>query len=231
MKTIGLIGGTGWVSTVEYYRQLNEKINIRLGGLNFARCILYSFNYGEIDVYNQQGDTESVYKLVADAAEKLALSGADCLALCANTLHRYADQLQARVDLPLIHIAEATASEIRKLGIERIGLLGTRPTMEENFYREKLDARGIKTIIPPGPDRAFIHQAINSELILNIFKQETRQRFQEIMKSLETEGAQAIVLGCTEIPLLISQADFYLPVLNTLDIHTSAIVAFSLDNR
>lgn len=229
MKTIGLIGGTGWVSTVEYYRQINEKVNQAQGGLTFARCILYSVNYGELEAMSRQGNTTGVYNLLSGAAHKLVAAGADGLALCANTTHRYAGKLAEETKVPLIHIAEATAREIQNQHLVKVGLMGTRPTMEESFYRDKLADYGIGTIVPGKEERDYIHRSINTELIMSIFREETRERFVGIMRQLETEGAQAIVLGCTEIPLLIRQEHFHLPVLNTLDIHTTAITTFCLE--
>jgi aspartate racemase len=228
MKTIGLIGGTGWISSLEYYKQLNEKINHKLGGLQFARCILYSLNYGDLDELNRRKDLEGTYALLLDAAEKLAYSKVDGIAICANTLHRFADRLGAEIGLPIIHIADATARQIQKLGYTCVGLLGTRQTMEEDFYRKRLKLKDIETIIPCEGERLFIQQAIVDELLKSEFKTETRNRFKEIIDSLHMKGAEAIVLGCTEIPLLISQADTDLPVINTLDIHTDAIIDYML---
>jgi len=229
MKTIGLIGGTGWVSTLEYYRLLNEKINRRLGGLNFASCILHSFNYGEIDILNQKNDQESLHKKLHLAAQGLILSGVQGIALCANTLHRFADQLAGELNIPFIHIAEATANKASSLGLKKLGLVGTLPTMEENFYKSKFTQAGIEVLVPENDGRKYIHSAINSELIKNIFLPETRNHIISIFDQLQVEGAQAIVLGCTEIPLLINQNNYSLPLLNTLDLHTDAIVEFALN--
>ena len=229
MKTIGLIGGTGWVSTIEYYRQLNEKINQRMGGLNFASCILHSFNYGEIAVLNRTNDQEGIYKKLHLAAQGLILSGAQGLALCANTLHRFAEPLERELNIPIIHIAEATANKASTLGLKKLGLVGTLPTMEEDFYKSKFLASGIEIIVPPKDERIYIHSVINTELLKNIFLPETRKRMIAILDSLKTAGAEAIVLGCTEIPLLINQSDYPLILLNTLDLHTDAIVEFALN--
>ena len=228
MKTIGLIGGTGWVSTVEYYKQLNEKINQRLGGLNFASCILHSLNYGEIDVFNRTNDHEAIYKKLHLAAQGLILSGAEGLALCANTMHRYAETLSSELQFPIIHIAEATAKQASSLSLKKIGLVGTLPTMEEDFYKLKFINSGIDVIVPQKEEREFIHHIINHELIKSIFLPETKQNMLSIFDRLQIKGAQAIVLGCTEIPLLIHQSDYHLPLLNTLDLHTDAIVEFML---
>ncbi len=229
MKTIGLIGGTGWVSSIEYYQFINREINRRLGGQQAARCILWSFNYGEIDVLiNQKNDLESVYKMVKNAAEKLESCGADCILLCANTLHMYADRLRTEINIPLIHIAEATASEINKGGLSKVAVLGTKFTMEKDFYRSKLAESAIEMMIPGNEDREFIHNTILGELLKNILKPETKSRFLEIINDLILNGAEGIVLGCTEIPLLIKQEDVAVPVFDTTFIHSTAAVDFAL---
>jgi aspartate racemase len=228
MKTIGLIGGTGWVSTLEYYLLINEGINKRLGGLNAARCILYSFNYADINELNLCDDHEGIYKLVLDVAEKLKNSGADCLVLCANTMHQYVERLEEEIKLPIIHIADATATEIKKQSLSQIGLLGTKFTMEMDFYTKRLSNAGINSLVPAKSERLFIHNAIMSELLKEEFKPETKKRFLDIINDLEQNGAQGIVLGCTEIPLLIKQKDFHLPVFNTLEIHAKAAVDFAV---
>lgn len=231
MKTIGLIGGTGWVSSIEYYQFINHEINRRLGGQQAARCILWSFNYGEIDVLvNHKNDLESVYKMVRNAAEKLESCGADCILLCANTLHMYAEKLRTEINIPLIHIAEATASEINKTGLRKVAVLGTKFTMEKDFYRSKLAESAIEMMIPGSEDRDFIHNAILGELLKNILKPETKARFLEIINNLILNGAKGIVLGCTEIPLLIKQEDVAVPVFDTTFIHSTAAVDFALES-
>jgi aspartate racemase len=226
MKLLGLIGGTGWPSTLEYYRMINEGVNKHLGGLNFAKCILYSFNYAEIDELNKKNDMEEIYKKVHYAAEALEIAGIEGIILCANTLHMYADRLQAELDVPLIHIADATADTVVKSGISKVALLGTKPTMEMEFYKEKLRRRNIEVVIPDEGDRDFIHRSIMDELVKSIFLESTREKYIRIMKSLESRGAQGIILGCTEIPLLIHQHDAAIPLFNTLDIHARAAVDF-----
>ena len=228
MKTIGLIGGTGWVSTVDYYKLINEGINKRLGGLDFSRCLLYSFNYGDLDRLNKQNDDEAIYTSILDAAEKLVHSGADFLVLCANTLHKYADRLVLELDVPIVHIGEATANEIIKRGFSTIGLLGTKITMESNFYISRLKEKGIETIVPEKKDREYINSIIFTELFQLKFNENTRRNFLNIISKLYTRGAEGIILGCTEIPLLIQQKHTDIPVFNTLDIHANAIVDFAL---
>lgn len=229
MRTIGLVGGTGWISTLEYYRIMNETVNRRLGGLQSARCILYSFNYGDIDRLNQQDDLPGVLSLVVDAARRLAGAGADCILLCANTLHLFAGEVEKQIALPLLHIADATARAVKDKGLSRVGLLGTRYTMERDFYRKKLNQANIEVLVPDKVEREFIHQAIMTELLKEIIRHDTKSRFMEIINKLAASGAEGIVLGCTEIPLLIGPADTHLPVFNTTVIHALAAVEFALD--
>jgi len=228
MKTIGMIGGTGWPSTLEYYRLINQETNKRLGGLNSAKLVLTSFNYAEIDTLNKLEDHAGVYKLVLESAQKLKKCSVDCIVLCANTLHQYVEDLEKETGLKVVHIADATAEEIRKNNISRIGLLGTRLTMEMDFYKKRLNQLGVESLVPAKPEREFIHNAIMNELLKEEFRAETKAEFLKIINDLEQRGAQGIVLGCTEIPLLINQKDTHLPVFNTLEIHAKAAVDFAL---
>lgn len=228
MKTLGLIGGTGWVSSIDYYRLINQEVNKRLGGLQAAKLILYSLNYGEIDAFNQRDDLESVYGLIKNAAVKLKNAGVDGLMLCANTTHMFAERLQEEIKLPLIHIGEATAREINAQGFQKIALLGTKFTMEMNFYKTKLNKAGIEMIVPGKEDRVFIHRAIMNELLKNDFRPKTKARFIEIISKLIYADAQGIVLGCTEIPLFIKPEDIDIPIFNTTGIHAMAAVEFAL---
>jgi len=228
MKTIGMIGGTGWTSTLEYYRIINQEINKRLGGLNSAKIVMTSFNYAEIDLLNKKEDHEGVYKLVLESAQKLKNCSVDCLVLCANTLHQYVETLEKEIGISVVHIADATADEIKKKELKKIGLLGTRFTMEMDFYTKLLGQSGIESLVPQKPDREFIHNAIMNELLKEEFKIKTKEKFLAIINELEKIGAQGIVLGCTEIPLLIKQEDVHLPVFNTLEIHAKAAVDFAL---
>jgi len=228
MKTIGLIGGTGWLSTLEYYRIINQETNKRLGGLNSAKIFLSSFNYAEIDKLNKVGDHAGVYKLVLDATRKLKATSVDCIVLCANTLHQYVDDLEKETDLKIVHIADATAKEIQTRELTKIGLLGTRFTMEMDFYTKRLHGACIESLVPEKVEREFIHNAIMNELLKEEFKEETKEKFLNIINCLEQKGAQGIVLGCTEIPLLIKQKDSHLPLFNTLEIHAKAAVDFAL---
>jgi aspartate racemase len=223
-----MIGGTGWPSTLEYYRIINQETNRRLGELNSAKIFLSSFNYEEIDALNKREDHAGVYKLVLDAAQRLKKSNVDFLVICANTLHQYVDDLEKATGLKIVHIADATAKEIKRNDLTKIGLLGTKFTMEMDFYTKRLGIAGIESIVPPKHNREFIHNAIMNELLKEEFKKETKEKFLSIISELERRGAQGIVLGCTEIPLLIKQNDTHLPVFNTLEIHAKAVVDFAL---
>lgn len=229
MKTIGMIGGTGWVSTLEYYRQLNEEVNRRLGGLEAARCLLFSFNFADIARMKESDpEQQGVRELLIDTARTLAAAGAECLVLCANTMHLFAADVERAVPLPLVHIAAATAEEIQNRGLSRVGLLGTRITMEKEFYHQRLNAAGIATLVPELSEREFIDRAIMTEMVKGVFRPEVRLRFLEIMKELAEQGAQGIVMGCTEIPLLMGGESPGLPLFDTLAIHVRAAVAFAL---
>jgi len=231
MKTLGLVGGTGWVSSVDYYRLLNQGINSVLGGFEFARCILYSINFADIAACNQRNDSEGLFALIDDADNKVILGGAEGIILCANTLHKYADRLQKNINIPIIHIAEATAKEINDKKLSTVGLLGTKYTMEEDFYTSKLEAVHIRTIIPELEEREFINKTIYNELLKEIFKEKSKNRFLDIMKKLQVRGAEGIILGCTEIPLIIHEDDIDLPLFNTTAIHARAAVKFALENE
>ena len=230
MKTIGMIGGAGWPSTLEYYRIINQETNRRLGGLNSAKIILSSFNYAEIDILNKKDDHASIYKLVLDAALRLKKASVDFFIICANTMNQYVDAIEKETGLPVIHIADATAEEIKKNGLSKIGLLGTRFTMEMDFYKERFNKFGIESIVPDKSQRQFIHRAIMDELIKEVFKDKTKNKFLKIIDDLQSNGAEGVVLGCTEIPLLIKQKDVSIPVFNTLENHAKAAVQFVLKN-
>jgi aspartate racemase len=230
MKLLGLVGGTGWISSAEYYRVINEEVNRRLGGLQSARCILYSFNYSVIDELNKNCDVDGQFSLVLDAATKLVSIGAEGIVLCANTLHRFADQLERQISVPLIHVATATAKQIKKQGFSTIGLLGTKYTMEMDFYKAKLKEESIRVLVPDAAEREFIHHTIIHELLKGVSREESKAGFVQIMNRLHSQGAEGIVLGCTEIPLLIKQQDTKLPLFDTLTIHCLEAVDFVLGN-
>ena len=228
MKTIGLVGGSSWISSADYYRLLNERMNVYLGGLNYARCILYSFNFADIKNLNDQRDWATTLKLISAVSNSLVHAGAECILLCANTMHVIADDLGRNLPIPVIHIADATANVIQSKRLRTVGLLGTKFTMEMDFFTKKLTERGIGTIIPSDTDREFVHNSIFDELGKGIFHQKTKQRFLDIIRSLEARGAEGIVLGCTEIPLIVKPPDCSLPLFDTVDIHVNAAVNFAL---
>ena len=228
MKTIGLIGGTGWVSTQEYYKIINEKVNKKLGGLQFPKIILYSVNYGEIYACNQKNDREGVYQIIKTGAETLQKTGVDFLALCANTIHFTYEKLITEIDLPFVHIADATGKKIKEKGIKKVGLLGTQETMEMDFYKTRLAKMDIEVITPEKQDREFIQTSIMEELLKEQFLPVTKSGFISIMDDLRNKGAEGMILGCTEIPLLIKQKNYDLPIFSTLEIHAEAIADFAL---
>jgi len=228
MKKLGLIGGISWVSTIDYYRLINEGINEKLGGLNFAECIIYSFNYAEIKKNNDSNDWDNSLQILSAAGRHLKNAGAAAIVLCANTMHLIADKLEEEIELPVIHIATATADEIKKTKIKKVGLLGTKFTMEYDFFTAKLTAQNIETIIPANEDRDFIHGTIFNELGAGILLPDTKERYLNIINKLIDAGAEGIVLGCTEIPLLIKPEDITAPLFNTTEIHSAAAVKFAL---
>ncbi len=220
MKTIGLIGGMSWESTIPYYRQINETIRDHLGGLHSAKVILYSVDFHEIERLQHAGDWDSAGAILAEAARSLEAAGADFLVLCTNTMHKVAARIEATVAIPLLHIADPTAAEIKRAGFSTVGLLGTRFTMEQTFYRDRLsEHHGLRVIVPEPDDRAVIHRIIYDELCLGLVKAESRSEYRRVMKNLAARGAQAIILGCTEISLLVNQEDAEVPLFDTTAIH------------
>ena len=228
MKTIGLIGGTTWLSTIDYYRLINQSINERLGGLNSAKLYLYSLNFEEFKPGADERDWDRIARTLTEIGQKLETAGAECLAFCANTPHLVADIVQEKINIPLIHIAEATAKEINNKSISNVGLLGTSFTMERSFFKEKLFQRDIETLIPETEERALIHNSIFGELGQGIFSKETKSKYLDIIDKLKTKGAGGVIFGCTEIPLLLKQEDCDIPVFDTTEIHAKAIVDFAL---
>lgn len=231
MKTIGLIGGLSWESSVEYYRLINEGIKERLGGLHSAQSIMYSVDFGPVEDHMRQGNWQQIDKLLFDAALKLRQGGAEFLLICSNTMHRCADSIMEQSGMPLIHIADAAAQKIKAQGIKKVGLLGTRFVMEGDFYRKRLNEQhGIEVVIPDEPARNLINTVIFQELCQGIFSRQSKKDFQKIIDNLAGQGAKGIVLGCTEIPLLIKQADVAVPVFDTMTLHAEAAVRFALEN-
>jgi aspartate racemase len=222
MKTLGLIGGTTWHSTVDYYRLINEAVPARLGRSHSAKIILYSLDFQELVDLNESDHPEKAAELVLDAAVKVAKAGADYLMLCANTLHQYVPLILGKVNLPIIHIAEATAVKIKEKGLKKVGLLGTKITMEKDFYKDILLKHGIESLIPEAQEREFIQNAIYKEFSLGIFTDTAKNRLLFIMNKLKEAGAEGMILGCTELPLIIKKEDFDQPLFDTLDIHIQA---------
>lgn len=230
MKTIGIIGGTTWVSTLDYYKLLNQKVNRKLGRNHSARILLYSVDFEDIIRFKAAGNEDALKKMMLDAANKLDYAGAECLLLGANTMHMLADFIQERISIPLIHIAEETAKVIDTKKQKKVGLLGTKVTMEKEFYKNKLADLNIEAIIPSPAERDFINHSIFEEFSREIFSAETKAGYTEIIAGLVQRGAEGIILGCTEIPLLLKQEDFDVPLFNTTEIHAEAAVKFALEN-
>lgn len=228
MKTLGLIGGISWVSTADYYKLINEGVNEKLGGINFAKCIIHSFNYADIIRNNNNNDWESTFIMLSEACENLQQSGAEAIVLCANTMHLLADRIEEKMKIPVIHIATETTKEIKKLNLSKVGLLGTKFTMELDFFTSKLSNENIETCIPESEDRDFIQDTIYHELGKGIINPDTKQRYISIINKLIENGAEGIILGCTEIPLLIQQEDIAVPIFDTAIIHSAAAVAFAV---
>jgi len=228
MKTLGLIGGTTWVSTIDYYKYINQLSNERLGGSNSARLLLFSVNFQEIKDLGDADNWEQIGNILSDAAKRLENAGADALMLCANTMHIAAETVQQSISIPLLHIVDATAKEIEKQKMGKVGLLGTKFTMEKEFFKQGLLNYNIETIIPDSDDREFIHSSIYSELGKNIFKDETRQKYLEITKNLQMKGAEGVIFGCTEIPMLIKPEDCDVASFDTTLIHAKYAVDFAL---
>ena len=229
MKVIGLIGGMSWESTVPYYRQINETIKERLGGLHSAKIVLYSVDFHHIERLQHAGDWEAAGAMLAAAARSLEAAGCDFLVLCTNTMHKVVPSIEAAVAIALLHIADPTAAEIKRAGHSTVGLLGTRFTMEQAFYRDRLSERhGLRVIVPNAEDRDTIHRIIYDELCLGVVLPESRSEYRCIMESLAAQGAQAIILGCTEISLLVSQQDARVPLFDTTAIHARAAAAQAL---
>lgn len=229
MKTIGLIGGMSWESTVTYYQVINETIKRELGGLNSAKIILYSVNFSEIEKYQTNGEWEKSAEVLAKAAVSLEKAGADYIVICTNTMHKVAPQIQASVSIPIIHIAEATADQLKQNGIVKVGLLGTKYTMTQEFYKSKLIDAGIDVVIPNQAEIEVVNDIIFNELCLGIVSEESKQKYLTIIDELAERGAQGVILGCTEIGLLISQEDTKLPVFDTTQIHANKAALLSLE--
>lgn len=225
MKKLGLVGGISWVSTIDYYRYINEGIHEKEGGLNYAKCIIYSLNYGDIHAI---GWTNS-FDLLLNACQSLQKSGADAIVLCANTAHQFADELEIQIDIPIIHIVSATADAVKKAGLKKIGLLGTKFTMEMDFFKAGHKNQGIEALIPElEQTRNYIQHTLKEELGAGIINEETKKVYISIINELIAGGAEGVILGCTEIPMIINQEDISVPVFDTTKIHSQAAVGFAL---
>ena len=231
MKAIGLIGGLTWHSSLDYYRMLNEMINEKLGGVEAGKIILYSLNFAEIKVLTEEGRWDEMAKIICDVAKKLEQAGADCILIGANTMHKIAGDIQQAVSIPVIHIAEVTAAQIKKHQLKTVALLGTKYTMQMDFFKNKLAERGITSIIPNEEGIEIINTAIYTEMGKGIFLPATKQKFLTIINQLIEKGAEGIILGCTEIPLLIKQEDCAVQVFDTDKIHSDAVVEFALNKK
>ncbi|MBD9417049.1 aspartate/glutamate racemase family protein [Pseudomonas sp. PDM16] len=223
MKTIGLIGGMSWESTLPYYRLVNEAVKSHLGGLHSARLVLYSVDFHEVEQLQRSGDWARAGALLGEAAAALERAGADFLVLCTNTMHKVANAIEQATSIPLLHIADPTAEAILSTGLHRVGLLGTRFTMEQPFYRERLESRhGIQVLVPDDADRAEVHRVIYEELCLGSVREESRQVYRQVIERLVERGAEAVILGCTEIGLLVGTADASVPLFDTTLLHARA---------
>lgn len=229
MKTIGLIGGMSWESTVLYYTLINEEIKKRLGGLHSAKILLYSVDFAEIEALQHRGQWDEAGQILAKSAVKLEKGGADFVLVCTNTMHKVASQVAASVGIPLVHIADATALALQAQGIRQVALLGTAYTMEQDFYKGRLIQNfGMKVLVPDAADRATVHKIIYDELCLGQIRNESRQYYVRIIEKLKEQGAEAVILGCTEIGLLVSDADSCLPVYDTTALHAQEAVRLAL---
>ncbi|HNW97850.1 MAG TPA: aspartate/glutamate racemase family protein [Bacteroidales bacterium] len=229
MRTIGLLGGTSWESTLEYYRIINKEVSQRLGKLHSAKIAMYSIDFQEMQSFVEKNDFKAMLDFLIAAAKKVEAAGAECLLICANTPHIFADEIHQSISIPLIHIADVTAKKIKEKGFTKAGLLGTKLTMELPFYTERLKNNfNIDVIVPPENVRSYIHQTIIGDFFAGRFTEETKKNYLSIMNDLKTRGAECIILGCTEIPLLVQQSDTDIPLFDTLDIHAKAAVDFAL---
>jgi len=229
MKTIGLIGGMSWESTVPYYREINALVRLRLGGLHSARVALYSVDFADIEPLQRTDRWDEAGAALARAARAVEAAGADFLVLCTNTMHKVAPAIEAAVSIPLLHIADPTAEAVRRAGIRTIGLLGTRFTMEQDFYRERLQSRhGLEVLIPEARGREVVHRVIYEELCRGVVTEESRARYREVIAGLVRKGAGGVILGCTEIATLVSPSDSPVPVFDTTRLHAAAAVDLAL---
>ena len=231
MRRIGLIGGMSWESTAEYYRLVNRLVSERLGGFHSADLALRSVDFAVVEDQQQRGAWEESAALLADAARDLQAAGAECVVLCTNTMHLVADEVAAAVDVPFLHLVDVVAQAVRGAGLTEVGLLGTAFTMEQPFYRERLERHGLRVHLPSAEDRALVHRVIYDELVHGVVREESRRDYARVMGSLVADGAEGVILGCTEIELLVRPADVTVPVFPTTRLHVEAAVEWALADR
>ncbi|MGE7884758.1 aspartate/glutamate racemase family protein [Bacillus sp. NPDC094077] len=231
MKTIGLIGGMSWESTSEYYRILNEEIKSRLGGLHSAKCMINSVDFEEIERYQSNGDWDGAGEVLGNVAYSLQKGGADFIVICTNTMHKVVEKIKGNINIPVLHIADATAKEIKRTGIQTVGLLGTKYTMEQDFYKSRIEENDIKVMVPLEKDREKINEVIYTELCLGKITSQSREYYKGVIEELVQKGAQGIILGCTEIGLLIKQEDVSIPIFDTTYIHAIEAVNVALEKN
>ena len=228
MRTIGLIGGMSWESSAEYYRLINQQVREQLGPLRSAKLLMYSVDFGPVEQAQHAGRWEDAALILVDAAQRLQAGGAECIVLCTNTMHRVAEQIQNAVEVPFLHIADPVAQAARDAGTLKVGLLGTAFSMEQPFLKQRLAAQGLEVLVPDTEERQALHRIIYEELCVGIISVQSRQVYQRVIRSLQARGAQAVILGCTEIGLLIKPEHSPLPLLDTTELHARAAVAFAL---
>ena len=229
MKTIGLIGGMSWESSLEYYRIINKTVKEKLGELHSCKCIMYSVDFAEIERLQHEGEWDQLTVQLIDIAGKLENAGAEILVICTNTMHKMADEIQQNIEIPVLHIVDATAEEIKKKKLRSVGLLGTRFTMEQDFYKGRLkEKHGIDVIVPDEREREIVHTIIYNELISGIIKDDSRKVFQNVIGNLKRQGAGGVILGCTEIPLLIKEEDSDISLFDTITLHARKAVELAL---
>ncbi|SHN06963.1 aspartate/glutamate racemase family protein [Gracilibacillus kekensis] len=228
MKTIGLIGGMSWESSVEYYRIINEMVKEKLGGLHSAKCLLYSVDFDEIERYQAEGDWESAGKALGEVAASLEKAGAEFIVICTNTMHKVIDYIEARINIPVLHIADATANQIQRSNIKTVGLLGTKYTMEQDFYKSRIKSTGINVLVPDKEERNYVNKVIYEELCLGQIEQSSKNYYKTVIQHLVDEGAEGIILGCTEIGLLVKPEDSKVPLFDTTVIHAIEAVNTAL---
>jgi aspartate racemase len=231
MKKIGMLAGMSWESSIEYYRIVNEEVKRGLGGLHSAECVMVSVDFDEYEKYQRNGDWQKATERMIEVSQSIENGGADFLLICTNTMHKMADEVQAAIQIPLLHIVDATAKEIKANDIQKIGLLGTKFTMEQEFYVDRLKAHGHEVLIPEQGERNIVHRIIYEELVLGKILESSISEYKNIIENLLKKGAQGIVLGCTEIGLLVQQKDYSVPIFDTTYVHACAAVDVALGKK